>query len=607
MKSLIIVAVTLIIINNNSLAGFNYLYFDNKIKTIEISENDVTIALSKRASVNFYQCINKYNDLFSIQDIYAVYKDFYNINFSAKIPYSNIVNILRNDPDIRFVSPVILDSCGNKIYLTDKLEVKLVGANLNELNTILRQNSIQEITDSDKFNDIYIINLKNGKGVDPLKLANLIYESGIAEMSLPDFILPFSFDFIPNDSYFPDQYNLHVIDMPLAWEFTHRPDTVLIAVLDQGFEPHEDIDDLKWADGKNYIDLTPEDSISDDESPPDSCDYDYHGMAVTGIIVASIDNDSLGIASVAGNGLIRILGQRIGDQCTSSSSSIFASGLMLERAFFDATDSGASVMNLSWGCNICDQDFYYSVYAGVTYAFMHGVFIVCSSGNECSASTPNYCYFYIKFPACLKDTTFAVGACTQNNEIVDVSQGGPTLDCVAPGEWIYTTDRMGPNGIFQYKIPGNANYFAMEGCTSIAAPQVAGLAALLLMRRPDLAGEIDSIAKIIRYSCDNPMLINSPHDTTRINNSWGWGRINAGKAMLTISRGDANNDSYINIADAGYIIGYIFYNGYAPVPHELTGDANCDGDVNIVDAQYIIDYIFYGGPKPPFCFEFDNY
>jgi hypothetical protein len=61
--------------------------------------------------------------------------------------------------------------------------------------------------------------------------------------------------------------------------------------------------------------------------------------------------------------------------------------------------------------------------------------------------------------------------------------------------------------------------------------------------------------------------------------------------------GDANRDASINVADAVYLINYIFKGGPAPDPLG-SGDANCDGAVNVGDAVYLVNYIFKGGPEP---------
>lgn len=61
--------------------------------------------------------------------------------------------------------------------------------------------------------------------------------------------------------------------------------------------------------------------------------------------------------------------------------------------------------------------------------------------------------------------------------------------------------------------------------------------------------------------------------------------------------GDANHDGSCNLADAGFVINFIFYEGIPSVCTE-EGDANSDGSVNLGDAGYVINYIFYDGPGP---------
>ena len=61
--------------------------------------------------------------------------------------------------------------------------------------------------------------------------------------------------------------------------------------------------------------------------------------------------------------------------------------------------------------------------------------------------------------------------------------------------------------------------------------------------------------------------------------------------------GDANGDDAANLADAVYLISYIFKGGDAPAPIEA-GDANCDSITNLADAVYLVNYVFNGGPAP---------
>ncbi len=70
-------------------------------------------------------------------------------------------------------------------------------------------------------------------------------------------------------------------------------------------------------------------------------------------------------------------------------------------------------------------------------------------------------------------------------------------------------------------------------------------------------------------------------------------------ALFTTSaiRGDADGNGSISVADAVYLVNYIFKGGPAPDPLG-SGDANCDGTINVADAVYLINYIFKGGPEP---------
>ncbi|MCK5126165.1 MAG: hypothetical protein KAR42_07905 [candidate division Zixibacteria bacterium] len=61
--------------------------------------------------------------------------------------------------------------------------------------------------------------------------------------------------------------------------------------------------------------------------------------------------------------------------------------------------------------------------------------------------------------------------------------------------------------------------------------------------------------------------------------------------------GDANGDSEVNVADAVFLINYVFKGGPAPEPEE-SGDANGDGSADVGDAVYIVNYAFRGGPEP---------
>ncbi len=61
--------------------------------------------------------------------------------------------------------------------------------------------------------------------------------------------------------------------------------------------------------------------------------------------------------------------------------------------------------------------------------------------------------------------------------------------------------------------------------------------------------------------------------------------------------GDADGSHDVNIADAVYLVAYIFSHGPAPNPLEV-GDVDCDGVITIADVVYLIAHIFSHGPAP---------
>jgi len=69
-------------------------------------------------------------------------------------------------------------------------------------------------------------------------------------------------------------------------------------------------------------------------------------------------------------------------------------------------------------------------------------------------------------------------------------------------------------------------------------------------------------------------------------------------ALSSFTRGDVNEDKNVNIADAIYILQFLFSNGPAPGCFDAT-DVNDDGRINIADAIYLLQYLFGGGAKPP--------
>jgi subtilisin family serine protease len=239
-------------------------------------------------------------------------------------------------------------------------------------------------------------------------------------------------------------------------------------------------------------------------------------------------------------------------------------------------------------------------WTGRNYA---GVVNVFASGN--------LQYGSVTYPAC-HSKTIAVGATDSLDHKWRYSQYGDDLDVVAPsgaldyrGD-IWTLDQMGAAGENDGTddcLAQDADYLCSFGGTSAAAPQVAGIITMVMLRRPDLIGNPDRVRRIIRLSSEREQY--GVYDTLRVNNQVGWGRVNADRALLSVTHGDCNNDGLIDIDDIVYLISYVCSGGPEPVPHYENGNVNCrdeDPSVDIDDIVYLVNYVYGGGPEPPDCF-----
>ncbi|HEQ99765.1 MAG TPA: hypothetical protein ENO22_10540 [candidate division Zixibacteria bacterium] len=148
-----------------------------------------------------------------------------------------------------------------------------------------------------------------------------------------------------------------------------------------------------------------------------------------------------------------------------------------------------------------------------------------------------------------------------------------------------------------YPCNWDENYFCSYTGSSCATALVSALAMKLLATRDIIPpfSPPDSLYSLLAHTAND---LGAPgYDKDN-----GWGRINAYRAMIAISHGDANGDFEVNVSDAIYIANYVFQGGPPPIPHWSVGDANCDGSVNNSDAVWIINNVFTSGPPPPVCY-----
>jgi aminopeptidase N len=112
--------------------------------------------------------------------------------------------------------------------------------------------------------------------------------------------------------------------------------------------------------------------------------------------------------------------------------------------------------------------------------------------------------------------------------------------------------------------------------------------------------ELDSLTGVISGT---PSVVDSFHFTVRVTDSAASPDSDSQELYVVIEEGglalgDVNMDGEVNVADAIYLVNYLFAEGPEPIPWE-SGDVNCDGVVDIADVIYLVNYLFADGPPPP--------
>lgn len=248
------------------------------------------------------------------------------------------------------------------------------------------------------------------------------------------------------------------------------------------------------------VDFDPRHIVNDNYADPEEKYYGnsdvqghfaQHGTHVAGIIGAVRDNE-LGIDGVADNVLIMpIRTVPDGDERDKD----------VANAIRYAVDNGASVINMSfgkgysWNKQIVDE--------AVRYAEKNDVLLVHAAGNsaqnnDLSENYPNPVFERRRFLGPRQSRTWIeVGALSYQNPPEKVASfsnyGRKTVDVFAPGNAIYST------------VPNN-DYEDLQG-TSMAAPMVAGLAALMRSYFPELsAREVKAIIEDSAITSDVEVL-----------------------------------------------------------------------------------------------------
>lgn len=184
------------------------------------------------------------------------------------------------------------------------------------------------------------------------------------------------------------------------------------------------------------------------------------------------------------------------------------------------------VINNSWACppfEGCNNGNFHVMRMAVENLKNAGVFVVASAGN----SGP-FCES-ISAPPAIFEESFVIGASNEIDEMASFSSRGPvTID----SSFRQKPDVVAP-GVNTISCVPDSGYASYSG-TSMAGPHVAGAVALLISASPDLRGQVDSIAWILKMTADTLYLNDtcaSVPSSSIPNYTFGYGRINLEKAL----------------------------------------------------------------------------
>ena len=312
----------------------------------------------------------------------------------------------------------------------------------------------------------------------------------------------------PNDTQYSSQWHYFETNgglrAPAAWDKA-TGQGVVVAVLDTGYRPHADLN----ANILPGYDMISDSFVGNDGNGRDSDARDpgdwtnagecgngqptsfnassWHGTHVAGT-VAAVTNNNTGVAGVAYNAKVvpvRVLGKCGGYTSDIADGIIWASGGTVSGV--PANANPADVINMSLGgggaCSSATQ-------SAINTARSNGTVVVIAAGNDndnANNYNPGNCAGVVN-----------VASVGRNGGRAYYSNYGTSIDVAAPGGAMSSAND--PNGILSTyntgsTTPGSDSYGYSQG-TSMAAPHVAGVAALIKQAKPTATpDEIEQILK----------------------------------------------------------------------------------------------------------------
>lgn len=301
----------------------------------------------------------------------------------------------------------------------------------------------------------------------------------------------------PNDPLYAQQWGPQQVNAPEAWASSTGAG-VTIAVLDNGVDrTHEDLAG-KVLSGNTFVDCGAQGCGDGSWFPNDSPnDYPAHGTHVAGIAAATTDN-GLGIAGVAPDAKVlpvRVLGPEGGT---------FED---IGRGIRWAVDQGAKVINMSIGALPGTQlleltGLEPNATDAIAYARSKGAVVVVAAGNEsvplCASPSFNDGALCVTATDVAEVRSYYSNSPLKPDLLAVAAPGGSGLPIC--GESILSTVPAGTANAANAETCGwgaGLNYEESAG-TSMAAPHVAGVAALVMARGCTAAQTLDLLTSTAR-------------------------------------------------------------------------------------------------------------
>lgn len=332
----------------------------------------------------------------------------------------------------------------------------------------------------------------------------------LTEFVEPNYIYS-AFD-VPNDPDYSKQWNLRSINVESAWDDT-KGSGVTVAVIDTGISAVPDLKDTQFVSGYDFV-----------NDRVEAYDDNGHGTHVAGTVAQSTNN-GYGVAGVAYEASLMPL-----KVLSGSGGGTVAD---IAEAIRFAADNGADVINMSLGgageSKLMEE--------AINYAYQKGVVIVAAAGNanQNSASYP------ARYPHVI-----GVSAIDSVGAKAPYSNFGAGVDISAPGG-------SEAGKILQETIDPDTNspVFAGYQGTSMAAPHVAGVAALIKasgIKEPDeVLSVLTQSARVVQQ---DPL------------NHFGAGHLDAAGAVKLAIRGQITfRDFFRWLRENGYLSPRFWFDG----------------------------------------------